>query len=132
MQAEGLTEAIGLYRQRFVDNLVWMRKKLELPVKTLADIAGIERKTYYNLTDGTYAPEFRTIVSLAEILGVEPGDMFMEPAVFQLRFRKAKPPRIRVVIDRPATRAASGKVKASKRTLSRRVVHLHEHRRAIH
>lgn len=51
----------------------------ELPLNTLADLAGVSRSHLYALLAGERAATIDWIAKIAEVLGVEPADLLRPP-----------------------------------------------------
>ena len=69
----------------FTKNLRRLRLKLFLSQAELARRAGLHALTITRLEAGAAAPATRTVRALAEVLGVEPGDLAEPDEVAELR-----------------------------------------------
>ncbi len=59
----------------FPDNLRRLRRERYLTQTALAKAAGLTQVTIARLERGTQEPSFRSLQRLAQVLGVQPGDL---------------------------------------------------------
>ena len=122
---EGLDEAVADASGLVAQNLAWLRVLRGISIANLTTYADLGVKTWYNLLDGAYPPELKTVVGLAVVLGADVADLFLPHGEFKRRYAKTQPPRLkfsmresdrRKVTQRRDARAAGPRQNRAKRT----------------
>jgi len=71
-------EAEDLYAERVKANVRWLAEVNQIALEAAAGMARIAPSALWHILRGTNLPSFKTLVRLAAVLGVEPGDLFLE------------------------------------------------------
>lgn len=122
-----LRAGVQPYAERVIENLRWLMSVNEYSVRRTAGIADVSHSSLRFILEGTNLPGLGALIALATALGVEPGDLLLEPTALQAKVEEAglRPlpnSRPSVISNRPssqpskvagARRAANGRMSRS-------------------
>ncbi|RAJ00452.1 DNA-binding XRE family transcriptional regulator [Chitinophaga skermanii] len=74
-----MLESNKIYKLEFGKKLEFYMEKRKLSYQTLANQAGVEKKTIYNILKGVHEPKLSTIIRLCFVLEITPNDLISIP-----------------------------------------------------